>query len=135
MQNVSERVQPAAAGAAHQLVIGEGQRTRNNSWQRVLTSGCVSCVMTVARLALHPREHGESLDIVVDRVHEESALRPRLVQLRVHDSGVHASVQELLVEPHCLGELQMALVVRCVAILFASIISVCHHYFSPQKRN
>ena len=49
----------------------------------------MSCAMTVARLALRPREHAETLDIVDDRVHEEGALRPRLVPLRVHEGGVH----------------------------------------------
>ena len=41
----------------------------------VLTSGVVSCVMTVTKLALRPREHAETLDIVDDRVHEEGPLR------------------------------------------------------------
>ena len=71
---------------------------RNNKWPCVLTSGGGSCAMTVTRLALRPREHAETLDIVEERVHEEGALRPRLVPLCVHEGGVHASPQELLVE-------------------------------------
>ena len=63
-----------------------------------LTSGGVSCAMTVTRLALRPREHAETLDNVDDRVHAEGALRPRLVPLRVYEGGVHAPVQELLIE-------------------------------------
>ena len=57
-------------------------------------------MMTVTRLALRPREHAETLDIVDDRVHEEGTLRPRIVPHRVHQGGVHAHVQELLVEQH-----------------------------------
>ena len=45
----------------------------------------MSCVMTVTKLALRPREHPETLDMVDDRIHEESALRPLLVPLRVHE--------------------------------------------------
>ena len=57
--------------------------------------------MTVARLGLQPREH----DVVDDGVHEEGALRPRLVQLRVHEGGVHGLVQDVLVEQDAVGEL------------------------------
>ena len=63
--------------------------------------------MTVTKLALHPREHAETVDIVGDRVHEEGALRPRLVPLRVHEGGVDTPVQEL-----------------CPSL--TSITSVCH---------
>ena len=63
------------------------------------------CVMTVTKLALHPREHAETLDIVDDRVHEVGAFRPRLVPLRVHEGGVHARVHELLVEQDATGKL------------------------------
>ena len=38
-------------------------------------------------------------------VHEEGALQPRLVPLRVHEGGVHVLVQELLVEQDAAGEL------------------------------
>ena len=101
--NASERVQPAAAAAASQLVIRERTtKTRYNSC--VLTS--VSCAMTVTRLALHQREHARTLDVVDDRVHEEGALQPRLELLRVHEGGVHGHVQELLVEQDAVGELQ-----------------------------
>ena len=58
-----------------------------------------------SKLALHPCEHAEILDIVDDRVHEEGALQPRLVPLRVHEDGMHAPVQELLVEQDAVGEL------------------------------
>ena len=58
----------------------------------------MSCGMTVTKLALHPREHAETLDVVDDRVHEEGAVRPSLAPLRVHEGGVHGPVQELLVE-------------------------------------
>ena len=58
--------------------------------------------MTIAGLTLHPREH---LDIVADRFHEDGALRPRLVPLRVHEGGVHAPVQERLVEQDAVGKL------------------------------
>ena len=125
-------MQPAAAAAAHQLVIREDQRKQNNVWQCVLTSGGVSCVMTVTRLALHPPEHEETLDIVDDRVHEEGALRPRLVPLRVHEGAVHAPAQELLVEQHAVGELHCGSnqsnwrLVFSVVHLLASTISVCH---------
>ena len=75
----------------------------------VLTSGSLSCVMTVTRLALHPRELAETWDIVDDRVHGEGALRPRLVPFRVHGGGVHAPVLELLVEQDAADELHCRL--------------------------
>ena len=98
MENGSERVQLAAAAAAHQLVIDEDQRKRNNRWWCVLTSGGVSCVMTVTKL-----------DIIDDRVHEEGALRPRLVPLRVHEGGSSISG---LTQPGCLDN-PMATVAQC----------------------
>ena len=63
----------------------------------------MSCVMTVtsAGLASAPGVHESTPwapDIVDDRVQEEGALQPRLVQLRVHEGGVHGPVQELVVE-------------------------------------
>ena len=61
--------------------------------------------MTVTRLALHPREHARTLDVADDRIHEEGALQPRIVPLRVHEGGVHGRVQELLVEQDAVGEL------------------------------
>ena len=109
--------------ATQQLVIREDQRKRNNKC--VLTSGGVSCAMTITRLALHPREHARTQDIVDDRVQEEGALRQLLVPPRVHEGGVHAPVKELLVEQdaaaefHCgsiqLGcfDNQLATVVQC----------------------
>ena len=62
--------------------------------------------MTVTRLALHPRDYSRILAVVDDRVHEEGALRPRLVPLRFHEGGVHGPVQELLVEQDAIGELR-----------------------------
>ena len=58
----------------------------------------MSCVITVTRLAWHPREHARTVDVVDDRVKEEGALQPRLVPLHVHEGGVHGPVQEHLVE-------------------------------------
>ena len=69
-------------------------QTRNNKC--VVTS--MPGVVTVPRLAWHPREHAQTLDVVDDRVQEEGALQPRLVPLRVHEGGVHGPVQELQVE-------------------------------------
>ena len=103
-KNASERVQLATA--AWQLVIREDQRKRNNRWRCVWTSGGVSCVMTITKSALHPREHAKTLDIVGDRVHEQSALFPRIVPLRVHEGGVHAPAQQLLGEQDAAGELR-----------------------------
>ena len=60
--------------------------------------------MTVAKPALHPRDHARTLVVVDDVVHEEGALRPRLEPLRVHEGGVHGPVQELLVEQDAVGE-------------------------------
>ena len=43
--------------------------------------------------------------VVDDRIHEEGALQPRLVPLRVQEGGVHGPVQELLVEQDAMSEL------------------------------
>ena len=100
----------------------------------------MSFAMTVTRLALRPREHAETLDIVDDRVHEEGALRPRVIPLRVHVGGVHAPAQELLVEQDAVGELhsrstqpgcldnQRATVVQCFSIVWhlSSVFVIIH---------
>ena len=120
-KNVSERVQQAAVAATHQLVEREDQRRHG------LDQRCVLCNDSY--------KVAEIVDIVDDWVHEEGALRPFLVPLCVHEGGVHAPVQEPLVEQDAVGELhcvstqsgcldhQMATGVQC----FTSIICVCHH--------
>ena len=77
------RTRAAAEAAAHQLVTDEDQRKRNNRWRWVLTSGSDDC----------------------NKVGLASALRPRLLPFLVHEGGVHALVQELLVKQHAVGEL------------------------------
>ena len=67
-------------------------------------------MVAVTRLALHSRQHVETRDIVDDRVHEEGALPPLLVPLRVHEGGVHGPVQKLLVEHDAVDVLEQAAV-------------------------
>ena len=82
--------------ATHRLVISERTTKQRRNNKCVMIS--MSCVMTVTRLAWHPREHTWAPDIVDDRVQEEGALQPRLVPLRVHQGGLHGPAQELLLE-------------------------------------
>ena len=63
------------------------------------------CASAVTGFALQPRRQVGIPDIVDDRVHEEGALRPRLVQLRVHENSAYTHAQELLVEQDAVGEL------------------------------
>ena len=106
----------------------------------------LSCVVTVAKLALHPREQAETMDIAGDRDHEEGALRPRLVPLREHEGGVRAAVQELLVEQDAVGELhcgstqpglsgnQMASVAQCFPSFCHKHQCLKHPFFEKKKR-
>ena len=63
------------------------------------------CSIAVTGFALQPHEHVGIPDIVDDRVHEEGVLRPRLVQLRVHENSAYTHAQELVVEQDAVGEL------------------------------
>ena len=86
----------SAAAATDRLVMEERTITKTRNNKCVLTSA--SCVMAVTRLAWRPREHTWAPHVDDDRVQKEGALQPRLVQLRVHEGGLHGPVQKLLVE-------------------------------------
>ena len=72
--------------------------TRERTTTQPRNNKCVminmSCVMTVTKLAWHPREPSRAADIVDDRVEKECALQPRLEPVRVHEGGAHGLVQE-----------------------------------------
>ena len=90
----------AAAAATDRLMMEEETATQTRNNECVLTS--VSCVVAVAVLAWYTRApHVED-----DRVQKEGALQPRLVPLRVHESGVHGPVQKLLVEQDAVDVLE-----------------------------
>ena len=71
--------------------------------------------------------------------HEEGALRPRLVPLRVHESSVHPPVQEILVEQDADTDLHswidttilfgqpIGYCCSMFSIVLHKFISVCHH--------
>ena len=61
---VEKRVRTLAAGCGR----GRPPTRDKRNYKCVSTCGGVSCVMTVTRLALHPREHARTLDVVDDRV-------------------------------------------------------------------
>ena len=101
--NASERVQPAAAAATHQLVIRERTPTKTEQqvcldrWRCVLCNDSCKVGLASARARQDPGRRA--------RVHEEGALRPRLVPLRIDEGPVLGPVQELLVEQDAVGEL------------------------------
>ena len=104
---LEKRVRTRAAGRdrGHPSTCCKRRPTKTRNSKCVLASGGVSCVITATRLALHPREHAGTLDVVDDGVHKVGALRTRLVPLRVYEGGVHALAQELLVEQEAVGDL------------------------------
>ena len=87
-------------------------------------------MVAVTRLALHPRQHVETRDIVDDRVHEEGALQPLLVPLRVHEGGVHGPVQKLLVEHDAVDVLEQ----DAVDVLEQDAVDVLHCGSTQKKR-
>ena len=98
------------------------KKHKKNASRRVRLWRCGSAgTRAVVDLAAHSRLR----HIVDDRVHGEGALRPRFVQLRVHESSEHTPAQELLVEQvpyansivdranRAFRNFQMATVVEC----------------------
>ena len=135
-KNASERVLPAAAAATQPTCDKRKNHIEDTEQQVCLDQWTsVSCAMTVTRLALHPREHARTLDVVDDRVNEEGALQPRLVPLRVHEGGVHGPVQELLLEQDAVGELRTWRLECSVVHRFFFIHQLCLSPFVQKKKN